>query len=65
MMFKVSIQGKQDKVIFSDTFITTVEAKDLASAFAKAVSVAQTMEIIELENDGSRKFRVDRIEVLP
>jgi hypothetical protein len=65
MMFKVWIYGKLDKEIFGDTFITTLEAKDLASAFAKAVSIAKAMEIIDNENSGNRKFLVNRIEVSP
>jgi hypothetical protein len=61
--FKVHIKAKAVGQQFSDSFYAKIEAKDLPSAYAKAVTIAKSVEIIEQENfTPARKFWVYEIE---
>jgi hypothetical protein len=61
--FKVYIKAKASGQQFSDDFYTKIEAKDLPSAFAKAVTIAKTLDVVEKENfSNARSFWVYEVE---
>lgn len=60
MIFKVCYKAKTGNG-FIDWFYDRIEAKDLPSAFSKALGIAKTLEVLDAENGIQRKFSVDSI----